>query len=915
MAPISPVKPVMPGCSGLSGVLPNLAIVTSTLTSGSLASCSASSLSSGSCPVKVVQVQKSTNSTASHSSPANTGSKPFVVVSSSTSSKPGSAQRVLALSNVPISGSQQLKIASIPNVLQQSGAKIVSIAKSMPMTTGFKMIAVTTVVPGSTQVKTVYIATPIMSVTKTSTPSVQCTASNNPVTTKLLQTLASSPGSLVRPAETDVSPSNLGTGVKPSLGIINSRGFAPASSTAVNSSATTTVTTLTAMSSKTPTSLATSLSTSIAVSKQNGPSKSSNSIVVPKLGGEILTVTDKMPSKSNTSPTIEIDSIPKAVESHSALKNVDSSEKIVPVNESKTSIVESNLKANDKEKQTGNSRGLSSTFETTVENTDETILLAGERFLADLAAKFSKNDVDVPKSSSGAVDGLDDLTAPEINDTEKNVPDSIVHIDAQDQKFSTRIQVQHCEPQPSSLMESKVIVRKIGEEYSSPINLCNDHGSEKSDTGIPNQKQTSRVGPSLCALDRSGDCSKTAFAEISPSRNGKPRQPSSSSLCDNKTSFGRPGLLNNDISQSVIEDTDSIEGDSSLSELVVKDTPEHGVNFLSDVTEKVHSMQTQVLESERIVDVSREDSPRNVYVAFTPANGGMEANMQQETEKRVSPSVSSHVGSPSHEVSIRQVSDKKSPSNMGASSGLKVVTRKSPLSFGGPSRDQQISLPNTSKRALFVDVENFSSALKERNSPSKHLVDNFTSTSNQGYSSSKNLHIGTNVGHINSISPSSGYKSPLNSPTQKIPQSPVDKGMHDKCPIASLSGINRNASPELREQTLNNDIKTNYGDALFTSIVPTAGTGSYFQNSFDHNSAKTEQKTVKSRNKTPGTEFLTPVGPLQQTTSLPNEVLHKQGNDVMKSHVTNNIPRGSSKKRKSDSSPVITVGWIKGALA
>eukprot|EP00794_Sanderia_malayensis_P010802 gene10802-11956_t len=200
--------------------------------------------------VKVVQVQKSntdaqaaptsttTASTSCKAAASITSSSPSsseVVATSSSSCKgSGNAQRVLALGGVPATGSnQQLKIASIPNVLHQSGSKIVSIAKSVPMTTGFKMIAVTTVVPGSTQVKTVYIATPIMSVTKTTSAS-QGSGSglhhHHPPTGPAAH-------SQHKPAQT-FNTTALAT--KPSTGLLNSKGRAPISPTVPDTKSTVT---------------------------------------------------------------------------------------------------------------------------------------------------------------------------------------------------------------------------------------------------------------------------------------------------------------------------------------------------------------------------------------------------------------------------------------------------------------------------------------------------------------------------------------------------------------------------------------------------------------------------------------------------------------------------------------------------
>ena len=375
----------------------------------------------GSSSGKLVQVTKaSLPASSSNYTSVGNSSKPVVVVSASTTTSKTSGQRVLALGNVPVSGSQQLKIASLPNVLQQSGtlgsgAKIVSLTKSMPMTTGFKMIAVTTVVPGSTQVKTVYIATPIMPVTKGLTPGTQ---NGN---------TASLPNA--RGGNTVVTPSCTAGLIKPTIG---SRPLKTLPGTSSNAHPV--VTNITTPIRYSGSAVTVTTSSVIMTSKVT----SSNVVTVDK-NVKIVSGKPQITSYKTVGDSwfiAEASSLP-SVTSTNTLSSVNSP-KVSPVQGSqplaKNVIVKPSVTANTDTINKNLSKGavISSTVhKETVASTpvirpqvisqvsqtcpssssvpasskkrieeEESILLAGEKFIADLAAKFSRQNSHQGKSAA-----------------------------------------------------------------------------------------------------------------------------------------------------------------------------------------------------------------------------------------------------------------------------------------------------------------------------------------------------------------------------------------------------------------------------------------------------------------------------------------------------------------------------------
>ena len=481
MAPISPVKPLVP--SGPSNTIHR-----------------------NQCPVKVVQVPKSSTVSTIQSSLSTSSSKPVVVVSTANTTKVANAQRVLALGNVPMSGNQQLKIASIPNVLQQSGAKIVSIAKSMPMTTGFKMIAVTTVVPGSTQVKTVYIATPIMSVTKSTTSTVQVSSSGLTTTSKPVQAVVPLSSTSSRPAQTVVSPSNPTALGKPSLGLVNFRGFSPVATTNYSSVLTASFSTSNSASPK-----IIRYSTSAVVSSNDYSSKANISREASKavtsysktynvVGPEVKKVASSIVKQLNTTPvTSSTHSSPKQVEFNVIVSDTEPRGTAKPpVVAKQISTSTKTVVAADKAEimlKISENPNLISISGETIEGPDESILLAGEKFLAELAAKFSKNDVEpatTNKPTEAFLAGVD-LTAAESLENEKKSAGSKAKAEPESLDLTTRIQVQRENRSVPNSIESKVIVRKIGEEYSSPLDFGSESDTQKKQGFTSNYRLSPRL--------------------------------------------------------------------------------------------------------------------------------------------------------------------------------------------------------------------------------------------------------------------------------------------------------------------------------------------------------------------------------------------------------------------------------------
>ena len=887
MAPISPVKSVVPSNSGQNTVTSN-----------------ADGTEDGSTDaVRVIQMQKSANFAASQSSSVNSSPKSFVVVSSSTSAKAGNAQRVVALGNVPISGNQQLKIATIPNVLQQSGAKIVSIAKSMPMTTGLKMIAVTTVVPGSTQVKTVYIATPIVSVTKTSSQS-QGNISNQASAAKLLQTLVSGSSTPSRPAQTDVSPSNLVASGKPSLGLVNSRGFAPASMSNLGSVVKAIVSTATSSIMSTMSSTGSMVTRPVATCKADTASGSFKQDVSPKGEAKIVCAqsTAKLPEKlapiSNVVPSITV----RTAANDTKIPHTNSvdGKAVLSTIKNKTSVGDRIKCRQHPETVVIDPPSDTLGGPAVCDNADEAILLAGEKFLADLAAKFSKHNSEV--SPAKVVYSESRCDSEFVSEPFEGNLRSATKIENPSSDSTSKIQMPRDESKAGSINESKVIVRKIGDEYNSPLKL------------LPYSGEGKEIVPTI------------AGGEI----NIAIGQPSTGLANMESVNLRDGGVITHGSSKAdTLDSVDAValcvHGSRGRFE-----SPSVMNNFNSgmDMNEKdeIHS-GVKSLESSLIRSSSGEsrafsgDQPRNIFASFFPTNGNADkelksdlksikvlsplihspTNLSAENSQNEHNSVTSPARSP---VAVKPISYRKAPAN---ESSVKSSSAMLPeINCDGPTGSCRQNLG-----AIFPEE----SLQKPSDGPQLSSAVVNSNHSDKGLGIDKSPHLETCGTGCVTTSSSPAYTSPLNSPKCKI--SPLSRRNSNKKVAVSLHTDvtrilgNEGYNDEYGLQSnhlgtidhLNTDIADNVLPSSRGEILPDG------QKALKPSLRASKGNVLASKFDPVSSEYQLSLE-LPANTSGGLSVTQESFNS--KVGVTDN-GRGTSKKRKSDT--VLPVGWIKSALS
>ena len=877
IAPISPVKSVIPSSMGQNTVVSN----------------ADGTEESRSDAVKVIQMQKSTNFGTS----VNTTPKSFVVVSSSTGAKAGNTQRVVALSNVPISGNQQLKIASIPNVLQQSGAKIVSIAKSMPMTTGFKMIAVTTVVPGSTQVKTVYIATPIMSVTKTSSQ-LQGTMSNQTTATKLLHTLVSSSATPVRPAQTDVSPSNLSASGKPSLGVLNSRGFTPPTTSSLSSVVKASVCTNTSSVVSTMLSTTSMATTSVTTCKAETSMELPKPTVSSKEETKTVSIQNKTLEKfSPTSNVISSNSVKVAAsEAKTPHTNVANGKPLSFENKTEISSADKTKCQQSAEADTINPSG-NALNEVACDNADETILLAGEKFLADLAAKFSKNTNEDSPSKVGYSESDRDASFGS-GTFEGDLRGRIEpKTESKNSEFTSRIHVQHDESESGSIVGSKVIVRKIGDEYNSPLNLSPDLEEEKRDVPVAVNDQ---VGLAVGRLKKNLESVQKLDIK---SNEVMSHTINEAEKLDNLDSESLTVLRSSEVFKSP---TGSASFDSSLDQ-----NKEVADVIRSDVKARdSSSSQMKTSPGKRANFCDNQVQPRNVFTSFCPANGN--ADEDQKTDSKslrvLSPLIPSPVNlSAEHsQHSLNSAaSPVRSPFAMEPISYKKVSSNETNMILDnnlltGYSRDGPTGSCRQNLNAVFPGTS--PKELSDRTELSVPTV--YPSYLNEGQSCDKFSCIKTTCTDSITSSKNPAYISPLNSPNSKT--SPLSRRNSDKkSAVLSQSDMKQivenegNNEPYGQQANHSQQVQlNNRGDLLpdeqnLLKHSPRTSKGSVRSTKFDSASSEAHLSSERMSN---------------SSGELP---CAKESHNI-KVNVTD-IGRATSNKRKSES--VLSGGWIKGALS
>lgn len=874
MAPISPVKPIIPSTIGQS-------------IGGSSLDASEENAN-----VKVVQMQKSTNSSA-----GNSASKSFVVVSSATNAKAGNAQRVLALGNVPISGNQQLKIASIPNVLQQSGAKIVSIAKSMPMTTGFKMIAVTTVVPGSTQVKTVYIATPIMSVTKTSSQS-HAAGCNQSSATKLLQTLVSGSSTSVRPAQTDVSPSNTVDVVRPSTCVVDSKVLNPVTTSNANSFVKKTV----------PTSVCNVLSTSVT---STCISTSTISSYKKDTGGQSSKLTS-----SDAKGTVEISDLQQKEDRAASLNNSAISASAKAVNKentlhannvsckevvkdtksecSRTNEVKSNENSQADEANAGGILSRESS-----ESTDETILLAGEKFLAELAARFSKNNTEVPSvrvTDSDAEKGSDMLAIGVIEEKLKNaVAPSKENFNSD---FSTRLQVRHESLKVSNPVDSKVIVRKIGEEYkSSPLKLCHHSEIEREELSPINDKSSSLVSAEAGRL-------KGALPVVLASQHRKYYE--SGNLAQ---SYDVQGARSTEDMQRLSKGSaQTVKFNCNLSS---KDLNSKNDVKLPDTVSKIPLHDASGIERSGALAVG--DQPRNVFSSFLPTNGNDEeegnADSKHQTgfgpsedppSTRMSPE-HCQLGSSSKSSPLFSDGFPARPANHKQTPAEEVDSSFENESLGEKSHIMPLPFPRQGPTPVTLE------------SPEKFL------------SASRELSTATTLGGSHANDGQCRGKVSYQDTTTIVQSNSPLYSLNLQQSNSVLSSVNRRGSlPSQTDIEPRSGNEANDGGSFLDSFEQpfTNRTGDVLEKNeneviFDKKLLKHSPRLPKSSTRSSKLDSIMVHGDgtPDHAGNSPTGLNHNKDTYGRTGHVVvADLSRNTSKKRKAEYSSVLSVGWIKGAL-
>ena len=892
IAPISPVKSVIPSNMGQNTVVSNA---------------SGTEESYGDA-VKVIQMQKSSNFGTTQSSSVNSTPKSFVVVSSSASTKAGNAQRVVALGNVPIGGNQQLKIASIPNVLQQSGAKIVSIAKSMPMTAGFKMIAVTTVVPGSTQVKTVYIATPIMSVTKTSSQ-LQGTISNQSSATKLLQTLVSGSATPVRPAQTDVSPSNLLASGKPSLGVLNSRGFNPPTANSLSSIVKTSVCTNTSSVMSTMLST-TSMATSVTTCKAGTSMEVPKPTVSPKEETKTVCIQSKDLEKINpisniiSSTSVEV----AASEVKNPHTNIVNGRKLSFESKSEISSIDKTKCPQSLEGDTLNPSG-NALNEVACDSTDETILLAGEKFLADLAAKFSKNTNEV--SPSKVEHSKSDRDASFGSGTfEGDLRNAVIpKKERKNSEFTSRIHVQHDESESSNIVESKVIVRKIGDEYNSPLNLSPDLGEEKRDISVVAHDQ---VGLAVGRLKKDRESIQKLDIKSNEVMSHTINEPDKLDSLDS----GSPTVL----SSSEVFESRNVTASFNSSLDQIKEVDEVIQNDVK--ARDLSSIQMKASTGKRTFFCDGEDQPRNIFTSLCPANGNAEEGQKTDSKSLhvLSPLIPSPVNlSEEHsQYNVNSVvSPVRSPFAIEPISYRKVSSNEANVKLDnnlltGYNRDEPTGSYRQNVSAVFSDA----SPQKVSDRTELSLPTVYSSYLNEEQSFNKFSCIKTTCKDSITSSKNSSHTSPLNSPMSKTSPLPR-RNSSRKSAVLSHSDmkqiVGNDGSSELYGQKANHSQLA--VDHLSTGVVD------QIQLNNRGDILPDEQKLVKHSPRTPNASVRSSKFDSQSSEAhLSSELISNSSRELpcaeeshnMKVNVTD-IGRTTSNKRKSDS--VLSMGWIKGALS
>lgn len=880
MAPISPVKPAVPKTVGQ--------IAATTNVDGSEeSSCS---------QLKVVQIQKSTSSANTQTLAANSSSKSFVVVSSSTNAKSGNTQRVLTLGNVPISGSQPLKIASIPNVLHQSGAKIVSIAKSMPMTTGFKMIAVTTVVPGSTQVKTVYIATPIMSVTKTS---IQGSLGNQTTATKLLQTLVSSSTTSVRIAQTDVSPSNSIVSGRPSLGLLNSKSLVPVTTGNIHSFVKASI-----PISVTSGILRTPISTTSVISDRKD--KKDNANQVAKLAfysndnEESLLANPQNELKPDDSSPTSI----KVCDNEESIFHVTGKNGKTVFDEKKDrfSLIDE-LKPVQCKSEEGNISSFAAPAKTP-ENSEETILLAGEKFLADLAAKFSKSKAVV--TSTG-------------EETESDIASSIRTLEPYDsnigntsaplkENLNSDTFIKGENSRTHGAVESKVIVHNIVEDYKSPVSpyLVAEKGELPS---VLDEKVTTRAFTSS-NVDEDSKLTSTK-REIYREGKGTIQRPRGQSI------FGDVNLESLPIpvkSKVCLGENDMLRVNSST--VSKGKSPQNSFRVNEPFSAQ---LQKDVSDFQHSADLLVQNQPRNIFSSFFPTNGsaseGPLAHLKQKED------MNSKLNS-----SPIQLSAENSPRK------YKSIASSEPLCSQGVAVEnmnhKQTPLnencarffcesPGEAGEAALLSYKRDEGILSASTKP---LDCKDLPVTNRNANGEQNLFTHTLINTTSVVSMSllnsTLHTRPVSSPKSGLDAflSAVSRPNPSKsCSLSPQSDINI-VKDEIKQCTL----EESYGypvvlDHLPSNIkhnVPGTNTSG---NVSDNKMLKHSPRGLKSNTKSLRTSSHVASSEIasNESTGLElNQELHNR-----KAHVfLTDIGRGTAKKRKAEASSVLTVGWIKGAL-
>ena len=883
MAPISPVKPVIPSNVGQSSGVTNADGPDDRSNSA----------------VKVVPMQKSTNTTATQSLSASSAAKSFVVVSSTASTKAGNAQRVLALGNVPLSGNQPLKIASIPNVLQQSGAKIVSIAKSMPMTTGFKMIAVTTVVPGSTQVKTVYIATPIMSVTKTSSQ-LQGTVCNQTSATKLLQTLVSG-STPVRPAQTDVSPSNMLAAGRPSLGLVTPKGFTPPATSSPIVKATVFTTASSGLSDIiSTTSLASAATPTHQVSTSNefckpvvSSSKDNGSVSLQGISKSPEIVTSSRSTiSSGTSKVVGNEGDFHQVKNATESKVVCDDKNVSSMTNDRSSHPTNQIDTNNQSIMAQN--------EAASDNADETILLAGEKFLADLAAKFSKSTSELtpailPNSDLGRVDEL----ASESSDCVKVENATATKRGSQSSDFKPRIHVQRDESKVCNVVESKVIVRKIGDEYDSPIKMDTEPEVERK--GNFADKHTSLTAP-LVTKDSDG-AQQRNFKEIDV-----PAQMADGTGVLDTGDNSRP-VSDHNLMQA-FENTNVAANFDSHSRKSVNDTKKN----LDEPSTSPD--QTNALLNQHSINFDINDQPRNIFSSFFPTNGSADAgsmliSKSMKDSSQLIPSPTQHSAEGSDKSELGLASPACVPMNY-----KKLPNNNKNDNFGSkPSREMHNATLSTQKQTV-LPVTSSEITLDNRKLSSsavdcKYLNERQTSAN---FSHSQK----TSIESI-TISKSPVNASPLNSPKKKsnsISPSVDRRNSNRKIFLPTNTEIEASSSNEG-----SNDLYNLQSNHSFTGLIVDVSRtttnellhGNKNENLHEDKLLKHSARTLKGNSNSRELNVLSGDVSSENTGNsfVGSSGTHKPHNDKRHVAITENS-RGISKKRKSDA--VISAGWIKGAL-